>query len=84
MTGTGLDAAGASRRAHVGDELGVRGTEAGVVVARDGGIVGLHPPDGSPPCDVRRLGNGRVTPYLPGPDGYVRHLATGGDDDPAR
>ncbi|GGW42184.1 hypothetical protein GCM10010503_18170 [Streptomyces lucensis JCM 4490] len=64
---------GASMRARVGDEIVVRGTTAGVV-ARDGEVVGLHHPDGSPPYDVRWAENGRVTLYFPGPDAHVRHL----------
>ncbi|MEV6837271.1 DUF1918 domain-containing protein [Streptomyces sp. NPDC051133] len=64
-------------RAGVGDEIVVRGTTAGIV-ARDGEVVGLHHPDGSPPYDVRWLDSGRVTLYFPGPDAYVRHLVAGG------
>lgn len=66
---------GTSMRARVGDEIVVRGTSAGVV-ARDGEVVGLHHPDGSPPYDVRWAENGRVTLYFPGPDAYVRHLTS--------
>lgn len=69
----GPEATGTSMRAHLGDELVVRGTTAGVV-ARDGEIVGLHHPDGSPPYDVRWEDNGRVTLYFPGPDACIRHL----------
>ncbi|MGW3266363.1 DUF1918 domain-containing protein [Streptomyces sp. NPDC001056] len=72
---TGPEAIGSSMRARVGDEIVVRGTSAGVV-ARDGEIVGLHRPDGSPPYDVRWLDNGRVTLYFPGSDAYIRHLVT--------
>ncbi|MGW3152355.1 DUF1918 domain-containing protein [Streptomyces sp. NPDC001177] len=67
------EATGASMRARVGDEIVVRGTTAGVV-ARDGEIVGLHHPDGSPPYDVRWAEDGRVTLYFPGPDAYIRRL----------
>ncbi|MEU7059126.1 DUF1918 domain-containing protein [Streptomyces sp. NPDC046197] len=67
------EATGASMRARVGDEIVVRGTTAGVV-ARDGEVVGLHHPDGSPPYDVRWADNGRVTLYFPGPDACIRHL----------
>ncbi|WP_189704886.1 DUF1918 domain-containing protein [Streptomyces anandii] len=59
--------------ARVGDEIVVRGTTSGVVT-RDGEVVGLHHPDGSPPYDVRWADSGRVTLYFPGPDAYVRHL----------
>ncbi|MET8946880.1 DUF1918 domain-containing protein [Streptomyces sp. NPDC004542] len=73
VPGAGAEATGNSMRARVGDEIVVRGTAAGVV-ARDGEIVGLHHPDGSPPYDVRWAEDGRVTLYFPGPDAYVRHL----------
>ncbi|MFE0512718.1 DUF1918 domain-containing protein [Streptomyces sp. NPDC058964] len=71
---SGPEATGASMRARVGDEIVVRGTAAGVV-ARDGEIVALHHPDGSPPYDVRWAEDGRVTLYFPGPDSYIRHLS---------
>ncbi|MFI9650682.1 DUF1918 domain-containing protein [Streptomyces sp. NPDC052040] len=80
---TGPEATGASARARVGDEIVVRGTTAGVI-ARDGEIVGLHHPDGSPPYDVRWADSGRVTLYFPGPDSYIRHLVSGGDHVPDR
>ncbi|MFF7356397.1 DUF1918 domain-containing protein [Streptomyces filipinensis] len=80
---TGPEATGASALARVGDEIVVRGTTAGVI-ARDGEIVGLHHPDGSPPYDVRWADSGRVTLYFPGPDSCIRHLVTGGDHVPAR
>ncbi|MFD8033944.1 DUF1918 domain-containing protein [Streptomyces sp. NPDC048231] len=79
----GPETTGASMRARVGDEIVVRGTTAGVI-ARDGEIVGLHHPDGSPPYDVRWAESGRVTLYFPGPDAYIRHLVSGGDRVPAR
>lgn len=69
------EATGAALRARIGDEIVVRGTRAGVV-ARDGEIVGLHHPDGSPPYDVRWADSGRVSLYFPGPDAYVRHLTS--------
>lgn len=65
---------GSGMRAHVGDEIVVRGTGAGVI-ARDGEVVGVHHPDGSPPYDVRWEDTDRVTLYFPGPDAYIRHLA---------
>ncbi|MGY5052184.1 DUF1918 domain-containing protein [Streptomyces sp. 900105755] len=67
------EATGASTHAAIGDEIVVRGTRAGVV-ARDGEVVGLHHPDGSPPYDVRWADSGRVTVSFPGPDSRVRHL----------
>ncbi|MFL4903788.1 DUF1918 domain-containing protein [Streptomyces sp. MMS24-I2-30] len=60
--------------ARIGDEIVVRGTTAGVV-AREGEVVGLHHPDGSPPYDVRWTDDGRVTLYFPGPDAHIQHLA---------
>ncbi|MEU7380948.1 MULTISPECIES: DUF1918 domain-containing protein [unclassified Streptomyces] len=80
ITGT---EAGVRMRARLGDEIVVRGTTAGVI-ARDGEIVGLRHPGGGPPYDVRWAESGRVTLYFPGPDAYIRHLVTGGDDVPAR
>src|SRR4051794_1083696 len=70
---TGPEATSTSMRAHVGDEIVVRGAGAGVV-ARDGEVVGLRRADGSPPYDVRRAEDGRVTLYFPGPDACIRHL----------
>ncbi|MEU6510308.1 DUF1918 domain-containing protein [Streptomyces sp. NPDC046942] len=75
--GTRPEMTGASMRAHIGDEIVVRGTTTGVV-ARYGEVVGLHHPDGGPPYDVRWADDGRVTLYFPGPDAYVRHPAGGG------
>ncbi|MFJ9867550.1 DUF1918 domain-containing protein [Streptomyces sp. NPDC101165] len=69
----GPEATGSSMRARVGDEIVVRGTTAGVV-ARDGEVVALRHPDGSPPYDVRWAEDGRVTLYFPGPDACIRHL----------
>ncbi|MFJ9865705.1 DUF1918 domain-containing protein [Streptomyces sp. NPDC101165] len=71
---TGPGESGAPMYARVGDEIVVRSTKAGVVT-RDGEVVGVHHPDGSPHYDVRRTANGRVSLYFPGPDAYVRHLA---------
>ncbi|MFD4511167.1 DUF1918 domain-containing protein [Streptomyces sp. NPDC058457] len=92
-TATGPEARGASMHAHVGDEIVVRGTGVGAV-ARDGEVVVLHHPDGSPPYDMRRADSGRLTVYLPGPGSCVRHLTSaapaagdpesGGRHDPAR
>lgn len=63
--------------ARVGDEIVVRGTTSGVVT-RDGEVVGVHHPDGSPPYDVRWADSGRVvTLYCPGLDPYVRHPGHG-------
>jgi hypothetical protein len=70
-----VEAAGNGMRARVSDEIVVRGT-AGGVIAREGEVVGVHHPDGSPPYDVR-WDTGRVTLYFPGPDAYVKHLHAG-------
>ncbi|MGW6914215.1 DUF1918 domain-containing protein [Kitasatospora sp. NPDC054939] len=69
-------------KAALGDRIIVQGTRPGVA-RRDGEIVGLHHPDGSPPYDVRWSDDGRVTEYFPGPDARVHHYrhgdsATGG------
>ncbi|GAA3806267.1 DUF1918 domain-containing protein [Streptomyces chiangmaiensis] len=68
------EATGHGMRAHVGDEIVVRGTAPGVI-AREGEVVGVHHPDGSPPYDVRWADTDRVTLYFPGPDAYIKHLA---------
>jgi hypothetical protein len=59
-------------RARVGHEIVVRGTTAGVV-ARDGEVVGLSHPDGSPPYDMRWAENRQVTLCFTGPDA-IGHL----------
>ncbi|WP_079249761.1 DUF1918 domain-containing protein [Streptomyces sp. IMTB 2501] len=71
---TGPEATGPEVYSRAGDEIVVRGTTAGVI-ARDGAIVGLRHPHGSPPCDPRRTDNGRVALCFPGSDAYVRHLS---------
>ncbi|PRH80755.1 DUF1918 domain-containing protein [Streptomyces solincola] len=68
------EATGGSVCAHLDDEIVVGGSTAGTVV-RDAEIVGLHHPDGTPPYDVRRADDGRITLYFPGPDVFVRHLS---------
>ncbi|RKT09380.1 uncharacterized protein DUF1918 [Streptomyces sp. 1114.5] len=59
-------------RAAVGDRIIVQGTRPGAA-RRDGEIVGLRHPDGSPPYDVRWSEDGRVTEYFPGPDARIHH-----------
>ncbi|MQS17131.1 DUF1918 domain-containing protein [Streptomyces kaniharaensis] len=59
-------------KAAVGDRIIVQGTRPGAA-RRDGEIVGLHHPDGSPPYDVRWSDNDRVTEYFPGPDTRIHH-----------
>ncbi|AUY47743.1 DUF1918 domain-containing protein [Streptomyces sp. CB01881] len=63
-------------KAAVGDRLIVQGTRPGAA-RRDGEIVGLHHPDGSPPYDVRWSDDGRVTEYFPGPDAHIHHYRHG-------
>ncbi|MFD5756220.1 DUF1918 domain-containing protein [Streptomyces sp. NPDC127044] len=75
MPSPGPGATGTSMRAHVGDEIVVRGTTAGVT-ANDGEIVGLHHPDGGPSRDVRWAENGRRALYFPGPGAYIRRLTS--------
>ncbi|WP_053643489.1 DUF1918 domain-containing protein [Streptomyces sp. XY431] len=69
-------------RAAVGDRIIVRGTRPGAA-RRDGEVVGLHHPDGSPPYDVRWSDTGRVTEYLPGPDAQIHHFRHEEDDRPS-
>ncbi len=59
--------------ARVGDRLIVGGSTVGDE-GRDGEIVGLHHPDGTPPFDVRWSDTGRVTLVFPGPDARVQHF----------
>ncbi|MGV9938486.1 pyridoxamine 5'-phosphate oxidase family protein [Streptomyces sp. NPDC003401] len=58
--------------AHVGDRLIVESPATGVV-RRDGEVVGLHHPDGTPPYDVRWSDTGDVTLVFPGPDAHIHH-----------
>ncbi|MBV2155413.1 DUF1918 domain-containing protein [Kitasatospora sp. SUK 42] len=58
-------------KAAVGDRIIVEGTRPGAA-RRDGEIVGLHHPDGSPPYDVRWSDSDRVTEYFPGPDDRIQ------------
>jgi hypothetical protein len=61
--------------ASIGDRIVVEGTRSGTV-RRDGEVVALHHPDGSPPYDVRWSDTGRVTVCFPGPDARVEHYAS--------
>jgi len=58
--------------AAVGDRIIVEGTRPGIA-RRDGEIVALHHPDGSPPYDVRWSDTGNVSVFIPGPDARVHH-----------
>ena len=63
--------------ARVGDQIVVAGPTVGES-GRDGEIVGLHHPDGTPPYDVRWSDTGRVTVFFPGPDARIKHLTDHG------
>jgi hypothetical protein len=66
-------------KAAVGDRIIVQATRPGAA-RRDGEIVGLHHPDGSPPWDVRWSDNDRVTEYFPGPDALIHHYHHASED----
>ncbi|MEU9379476.1 pyridoxamine 5'-phosphate oxidase family protein [Streptomyces sp. NPDC048279] len=59
-------------RAHLGDQLVIESPTTGTA-RRDGEIVGLHHPDGTPPYDVRWSDTDEVTLVFPGPDAHIRH-----------
>jgi len=59
-------------RAHVGDQIVVESPTIGTH-RRDGEVVALHHPDGTPPYDVCWSDDSRVTTFYPGPDAHVRH-----------
>ncbi len=71
--------------AHIGDQLVVH-SPSGEKLKRDGEIIGLHHPDGTPPYDVRWSDTGRVTLVFPGPDAQIRspHDDAPGPARPAR
>ncbi|MEK0097197.1 pyridoxamine 5'-phosphate oxidase family protein [Streptomyces sp. A475] len=60
-------------RAHLGDQLVIESPTTGVT-RRDGEVVGLHHPDGTPPYDVRWSDTDEVTLVFPGPDAHIRHV----------
>lgn len=62
--------------ASIGDHVVVEGTRPGSV-RREGEIVALHHPDGSPPYDVRWADTGHTTVCVPGPDAHILHPAAG-------
>jgi hypothetical protein len=59
-------------RAAVGDRLIVHGTHVDDV-ARDGEVVEVRGPDGSPPYLVRRSDNGHESLVFPGSDTVIHH-----------
>ncbi|WP_431682627.1 DUF1918 domain-containing protein [Kitasatospora sp. KL5] len=60
-------------KADIGDRVIVNATRPGAA-RRDGEIVALHHPDGSPPWDVRWSETGRVSMFFPGPDTRLHHF----------
>lgn len=59
-------------KAAVGDHIIIKGTRPGTT-RREGEIVALHHPDGSPPYNVRWPDTGHIAVFIPGPDAHVRH-----------
>lgn len=68
-------------RAHLGDRLVVESPTTGAT-RRDGEIVGLHHPDGTPPYDVRWSDTNEVTLVFPGPDAHIHHVEHGPEGRP--
>jgi hypothetical protein len=62
-------------KAHVGDQLVVRGTHLGEA-ARDGEILDVRGPDGAPPYVVRWSDNDHEALVFPGPDAVVREITS--------
>jgi hypothetical protein len=58
--------------AHKGDRIVIRNPHLGGVV-RDGEVIDVEHPDGSPPYRVRWSDNGHESFFFPGPDAYVDH-----------
>ncbi|MBL0886956.1 DUF1918 domain-containing protein [Myceligenerans indicum] len=67
--------------ARTGDRLVVQGHELGEPV-RDGEVLEVRGPDGSPPYLVQWSDSGRTTLVFPGSDAVVQHF--GGPDDDFR
>jgi hypothetical protein len=59
--------------AQVGDRLVVRSTHVDGPV-RDGEIIEVRHPDGSPPYVVRWSDDGHEALVFPGPDAFVEHF----------
>ncbi|MEV8523591.1 pyridoxamine 5'-phosphate oxidase family protein [Streptomyces sp. NPDC052000] len=72
-------------RAHLGDQLVIESVTTGAA-KRDGEIVGLRHPDGTPPYEVRWSDTDEVTLVFPGPDAHIRHTehAPGTAHEPSR
>jgi len=56
--------------AHVGDRIVLEGTHLGDT-RRIGTITGVSHPDGTPPYQVRWLGNEQDTLIFPGPEAHI-------------
>lgn len=61
-------------KAHVGDQLVVRGHHIGNP-DRTGEVMEVHGADSAPPFVVRWDDTGHTTLFFPGSDCFVRHLA---------
>ena len=64
-------------KGKVGDWIRVLGHHTGDPDRR-GQIVGVHGDDGSPPFEVRWIGNDHVTIFFPGSDAVIEHPHTVG------
>lgn len=58
--------------AHKGDRIVVRSRTLDGLV-RDGEVLAVEHPDGSPPYRVRWSDNGHVSLFFPGPDAFIDH-----------
>ena len=70
-------------RAEVGDRLVVKGPHVGDH-EREGEIVEVRHPDGSPPYVVRWSDSGHESLFFPGPDASVQHLPSEGGEPAGR
>jgi hypothetical protein len=64
--------------AHVGDRLVVKSQHVDGP-DRDGEVLEVQHPDGSPPYLVRWSDNGHEALIFPGPDAFVEHFGESGD-----
>jgi Domain of unknown function (DUF1918) len=56
--------------ARPGDRIVIRGDHRGRPL-RDGEVIGVERPDGSPPYRVRWSDTGHVSLFFPGPDAHI-------------
>ncbi|MCB1006446.1 MAG: DUF1918 domain-containing protein [Acidimicrobiales bacterium] len=61
-------------QARVGDRIVIRGHHVGEPI-RDGEVLEVRGPDGTPPYVVRWEDSGHETLFFPGSDALVEHLA---------